>query len=158
MDWKDPLEESMETHSSIHAQRIAWTEKPGRFSGVEKSQTRLKWLSTRATGTGPSALLLFVELADLWLLLWECCPIAWFTTSSLTPACPVTALYRAALWPQGLLPGQWSPFCKFWYWCFQCQRWLGRWQWCNNLDKEWKMSRIAIRILIPERLKLKKKF
>ena len=29
LGWKDPLEEGMETHSSILAWRIQWTEEPG---------------------------------------------------------------------------------------------------------------------------------
>ena len=30
LDWEDPLEEGMATHSSILAWRIPWTEEPGR--------------------------------------------------------------------------------------------------------------------------------
>ena len=29
LDWEDPLEKGMVTHSSIHAWRIPWTEEPG---------------------------------------------------------------------------------------------------------------------------------
>ena len=29
LDWEDPLEEGMATHSSILAWRIPWTEEPG---------------------------------------------------------------------------------------------------------------------------------
>ena len=29
LDWEDPLEKGMATHSSILAWRIPWTEKPG---------------------------------------------------------------------------------------------------------------------------------
>ena len=29
LGWEDPLEKGMETHSSILAWRISWTEKPG---------------------------------------------------------------------------------------------------------------------------------
>jgi len=29
LDWEDPLEEGMDTHSSILAWRIPWTEEPG---------------------------------------------------------------------------------------------------------------------------------
>ena len=29
LDWKDPLEKGMETHSSILAGRIIWPEEPG---------------------------------------------------------------------------------------------------------------------------------
>ena len=41
---EDPLEKEMETHSSILAWRIPWTEEPGGATGhwVTKSQTRLK--------------------------------------------------------------------------------------------------------------------
>ena len=41
--WEDPLEEEMETHSSILAWKIPWTEEPGRLqsTGVSKSRTRL---------------------------------------------------------------------------------------------------------------------
>ena len=41
---EDPLEEGMETHSSILAWRIPWTEEPGGLPvhGVTKSQTLLK--------------------------------------------------------------------------------------------------------------------
>ena len=43
---EDPLEEGMETHSSILAWKIPWREKPGTtVQGVAKSQTRLKQLS-----------------------------------------------------------------------------------------------------------------
>ena len=31
---KDPLEEGMATHSSIVAQRIPWTEEPGRLQSI----------------------------------------------------------------------------------------------------------------------------
>ena len=29
LDWKDPLEKGMETHSNILARRITWMEEPG---------------------------------------------------------------------------------------------------------------------------------
>ena len=40
---EDPLEKEMATHSSIHAQRIPWTEEPGGATvhAVAKSRTRL---------------------------------------------------------------------------------------------------------------------
>ena len=47
MGGENPLEEGMETQPSILAWRIPWTEVLGRLqSTVEKSQTRLKQLST----------------------------------------------------------------------------------------------------------------
>ena len=43
LDWEDPLEKEMATHSLILAWRIHWTEEPGGLQSVgsEKSQTRL---------------------------------------------------------------------------------------------------------------------
>ena len=43
LNWKDPLEEGMGTHSSILAWRISGTEEPGglQSTGVTKSRTRL---------------------------------------------------------------------------------------------------------------------
>ena len=34
LDWKDPLEEEMATHSSVLAWRIPWTEEPGRLQSM----------------------------------------------------------------------------------------------------------------------------
>ena len=34
LDWEDPLEEGMATHSSILAWRILWTKHPGGLHGV----------------------------------------------------------------------------------------------------------------------------
>ena len=40
--WEDPLEKRMVTHSSILAQRIQWTEKPGRLQSMgSQSWTQL---------------------------------------------------------------------------------------------------------------------
>ena len=35
LDWEDPLEKGMVTHSSILARRILWTEEPGELHSVE---------------------------------------------------------------------------------------------------------------------------
>ena len=41
LDWEDPLEKEMVTHSSVLAWRIPWTEEPDGLQsmGVTKSQT-----------------------------------------------------------------------------------------------------------------------
>ena len=42
LDWEDPLEKGMTTHSSILAWRIPWTEEPGRLQsayGIAESDT-----------------------------------------------------------------------------------------------------------------------
>ena len=41
LDWEDPLEKEMATHSSILAWKIPWVEEPGEllFMGLQKSWT-----------------------------------------------------------------------------------------------------------------------
>ena len=47
LDWEDPLEEGMTTHSSIFARKILWTEeRSGLYSMEFQSQTQLKRLNT----------------------------------------------------------------------------------------------------------------
>ena len=42
LDWEDPLEEGMATHSDILAWRIPWTEEPGGLQSMgSQSWTRL---------------------------------------------------------------------------------------------------------------------
>ena len=47
LGWDDPLEKEMATHSSIHAWRIAWTEKPGWLQSLGSKRIRhnvaMKW-------------------------------------------------------------------------------------------------------------------
>ena len=47
---EDPLEKEVAAHSHILAWRIPWTEEPGGLQsmGLQKSQTRLRQLSTHA--------------------------------------------------------------------------------------------------------------
>ena len=40
LDWEDPLEEGMVTHSSILAWRIPWTEEPGRLQSMGSLRVR----------------------------------------------------------------------------------------------------------------------
>ena len=41
LDWEDPLDKGMETHSSILAWKVQWTEEPGRLQswGRKESDT-----------------------------------------------------------------------------------------------------------------------
>ena len=43
LGWEDPLEEGMETHSSILAWRIPWTEEPGGLQPIESQRVRHDW-------------------------------------------------------------------------------------------------------------------
>ena len=46
LGWKDPLEKEMETHSSILAWRIPWTEKPGRLQSMGSQRVRHDWVTS----------------------------------------------------------------------------------------------------------------
>ena len=49
LDWEDPLEKGMATHSNFLAWRIPWTEEPGELQSIKsQSQTHLKQLSVHA--------------------------------------------------------------------------------------------------------------
>ena len=47
LDWEDPLEKEMATHSSIPAWRIPWTGEPGRLqsTGSQKESDMTEWLA-----------------------------------------------------------------------------------------------------------------
>ena len=40
LSWEAPLEESMATHSSIHAWRIPWTEEPGGLQSIGSQRVK----------------------------------------------------------------------------------------------------------------------
>jgi len=40
LDWEDPLEKEMATHSSILAWEIPWTEEPGGLQSIESKRGR----------------------------------------------------------------------------------------------------------------------
>ena len=40
LDWKDPLEKEMATHSSTPAWKIPWTEEPGRLRSMGSQRVR----------------------------------------------------------------------------------------------------------------------
>ena len=42
LGWEDPLEEAMETHSSILAWRIQWTEEPGGLQSMGSQRVGLE--------------------------------------------------------------------------------------------------------------------
>ena len=43
LDWEDPLENEMATHSSIPAWRIWWTEEPGRLESIGWQRVGHDW-------------------------------------------------------------------------------------------------------------------
>ena len=49
---EDPLEKGMETHSSILAWRIPWTEEPGRLQSMEVQRVRYDVVTTLLSGRG----------------------------------------------------------------------------------------------------------
>ena len=45
LDWEDPLEKGMTTHSSILAWRIPWTEEPGELQSTGSQRVRHDWVT-----------------------------------------------------------------------------------------------------------------
>ena len=43
LDWEDPLEKDMATHSSILAWRIPWTEQPGGLESIGSQRVEQDW-------------------------------------------------------------------------------------------------------------------
>ena len=43
LDWENPLEWEMETHSSMHAWRIPWTEESGRLQSIGSQRVEHDW-------------------------------------------------------------------------------------------------------------------
>ena len=57
LDWEDPLEEGMATHSSILSWKILWAEEPGGLLSIAlQSLTRLKLFSMHAQSNIRSSL------------------------------------------------------------------------------------------------------
>ena len=61
LNWEDPLEEGMATHSSILAWRIPWTEKPGRLQSMGSQRVWHDW------ATNTCFLFTFGHTASQWL-------------------------------------------------------------------------------------------
>ena len=51
LDWEDPLEKDMATHSSILAWRISWIEEPGRLQSIGSHKVRHSWSDLAHTHT-----------------------------------------------------------------------------------------------------------
>ena len=45
LSWEDPLEKGTDTHSSILAWRIPWTEKPGRLQSMRSQRVGYNWVT-----------------------------------------------------------------------------------------------------------------
>ena len=46
LDWEDPLEEEMATHSSILAWKISWMEEPGRVQSMRSQRVTVSNMDT----------------------------------------------------------------------------------------------------------------
>ena len=66
---EDPLEEGMETHSSILAWRIPWTEEPGGLQTTELQRIRDNWATLHAQTTLGSV------SREVMKIFWEKSPI-----------------------------------------------------------------------------------
>ena len=52
LDWEDPLEEDMATHSSIFAWRASWTEEPSRLQSIVLQRVGHNWSDLAHTSEG----------------------------------------------------------------------------------------------------------
>ena len=73
LGWKHPMEEGMETHSSILAWRIPWTEEPGELQSMGSQRVGHDWATERAgkwtvQWCWPA----------LWQLFWDAWTLSWF--------------------------------------------------------------------------------
>ena len=58
LDWEDPLEEGMATHSSILTWEIPWTEEPGGLQSVGSQRVGHNWATKRSTELALQVLLI----------------------------------------------------------------------------------------------------
>ena len=49
LGWEVPWEEGVATHSSIHAWRIPWAEKPGGLQSMELQRVGHEWVTEHST-------------------------------------------------------------------------------------------------------------
>ena len=63
LDWEDPLEEGMATHSSVLAWRIPWTEEPGGLQSIGLQRVGHDWGDWACTMEYCSAL----EKNEIWM-------------------------------------------------------------------------------------------
>ena len=70
MDWEDPLEKEMATHSSILAWRIPWTEEPGGLQSMGSQRVRHDW-ATNIILYRPLSLFTFLH----WRRKWQPTPV-----------------------------------------------------------------------------------
>ena len=67
LDWEDPLEEDMATHSSILAWRIPWTPEPGGLQSMVSQRVRQRSITFHSAQVGPFP----HSLAEHWLLIFK---------------------------------------------------------------------------------------
>ena len=107
LDWEDPLEKGMATHSSILGGRIPWTEEPGGLQSMGSKGVRHDWASNIFTFTfacspntyyAPDSV--FLEHTDV---LRKCLPEDWGQWASLVAqTVKESACHAGGL---GLIPG-----------------------------------------------------
>ena len=61
LDWEDPMEEGLATHSSILAWRIPWTEEPGGLQSVGWQRAGHNWVTNTHTHTHTHTQILTVQ-------------------------------------------------------------------------------------------------
>ena len=101
LDWEDPLEKEMATHSSVLAWRIPWTEEPGGLvHGVAKS-----W-AQRATEL-PWEFIVFLWWCQVFLISLDPCSLVWVSVhlKDSFRMCGLISVSRDIHWGLGLHSG-----------------------------------------------------
>ena len=85
LDWEDPLEEEMTTHSNILAWEIPWTEEPVRLQSTGSQRVGHNWAHTTTTKVFQILFRVVLEkiLASSWITIYSTCSKGW------TKQCPL---------------------------------------------------------------------
>ena len=79
LDWENPLEEELTTHSSILAWEIPWTEKPGGLQSIGLQRVEHDWNNlTAATGNQVPSLHVDIQLSEPYFF-WRSFSLSLFT-------------------------------------------------------------------------------
>ena len=79
LDWEDPLEEEMATHSNILAWEIPWTEEPVRLQSTGSQRVGHNWVHTTTTKVFQILFSVVLEkiLASSWITIYSTCTKGW---------------------------------------------------------------------------------
>ena len=89
LDWEDPLEKEMATHSSTHAWKIPWMKKPGGLQSMGLQRVGHNWATSHSPWT---SIFLFIYWPSIAKFLFCCCGCCFYlrTCQLQIGTCPST--------------------------------------------------------------------